>query len=141
MPQSGRRPRSTVVSRPGTSTSRREGRRPTGGSRRGRPPLTSYPTVDPSNATLLARLWVLLSFALLISSIVTLVVSIDSTSYVPFVSALLSFGFAAIAGTMHRVRCDKLNVSDRFLAAVVLRFIALVVAVVCAYFVARAAAL
>lgn len=141
LPQPGKRPSSSVAQRPSNSTSRASARRRTFDSKRGRPPLTNYPTVDPSRASLLARPLVLLSFALLVSSIVTLTISIDSSSYVPFVSALLSFGFAALSEAVHRVRCDKLNSSDRFLAAAVLRVIALWVAVICAYFVARAAAL
>ena len=114
---------------------------PTGGSRRGRPPVADYSDVEAMSISLLAKLLVLMSLAFVVASMLALVVSFGSVTNVPFGSALAGFVLAAVADAMHRVRCDRLNVSDRYLSAVALRFITLLVAVVCAYSAARGAAL
>ena len=59
----------------------------------------------------------------------------------PFVVALAGFVLAAVADGVDRRRCDQLMVSDRMMSAIALQFVAIPVAVVAAYFAARAAAL
>ena len=137
---SGRRTYGAAGSRSGRSASSRRRGTPAGSSRRGRPPVEDYSDVE-SSSVLPAKLLVLGSLAFVVASILALVVSFGSATSVPFGSALAGYVLAALANAMHRVRCDRLRVSDRFLSAVALQFVTLLVAVVCAYSAARGAAL
>ena len=135
----GRRPSRSAVSRPVGSTRGTRTGRSTSTLRRRTPP-SGVPTRTPlTSVSPFVRLLVLGSLALVGASIV--MVSVSGGSFAPFVSALAGYVLAAVADATDRRRCDRLDVSDRLMSAVALRFIALAVAVVCAYFAARAAAL
>ena len=90
---------------------------------------------------MLPKMLTLASLAFVASSIVMVSVSFSAPGNAPFASALVGFVLAAMADAVDRRRCDRLGVSDRMLSAVALWVVALVVAVVCAYLAARAAAL
>lgn len=103
------------------------------------PRVSSRVTI--SEVTLPARVLTLTSLAFLVASIILVSVSVSAPGNAPFVLAMVGFALAAMADALDRRRCDRLGVSDRLLSAAVLQVTALVTAIVCAYLVARAAAL